>query len=210
MLATSHTPSFNEIEKHNPMLVQTDHDSENADALDVGALTRWIRQGSEEAFEIFYDSYRDRVYRLALMMSRGDVQAARDVLQSVMIKVARKLPVVRKEEKLWRWLARVARNEWIDHCRRNASFASRLRGEFGRFQVESEYESDNLMIEKLDEAIQDLSADERELLEQFYFDRRSYRDIAVLRARTTKAVESKLARIRIKIRNTITRSLKDE
>ncbi len=210
MLATSHTPSFNEIEKHNPMLVQTDDDSENADALDVGALTRWIRQGSEEAFEIFYDSYRDRVYRRVLMMSRGDVQAARDVLQSVMIKVARKLPVVRKEEKLWRWLARVARNEWIDHCRRNASFASRLRGEFGRFQVESEYESDNLMIEKLDEAIQDLSADERELVEQFYFDRRSYRDIAVLRARTTKAVESKLARIRIKIRNTITRSLKDE
>ena len=64
-----------------------------ANATRLSELTRAIRAGDEQAFSQFYDLYHLRLYQQALLLSKGNEQEAREVLQSVVLKLARKFQV---------------------------------------------------------------------------------------------------------------------
>jgi len=170
--------------------------------VDAGAVTRAIRRGDEAAFERFYERYCDRLLRLLLALTRGDDGTSREVLQTVMIKLARKLPVIDSEVELWSWLARVARNALVDHWRRagRVEAAAPLELDSALEVVADSATNEDALLGCLDAAIETLSADHRWLVREFYFERRSHQELAKALGKTPKAIESKLARIRQALR----------
>ena len=75
-----------------------------ATAPDIEALTRAVRRGDADAFSRFYDLYSFRVYKLLLVLARGDEDEAREVCQAVFIKLAKRCDVFDDERRLWAWL----------------------------------------------------------------------------------------------------------
>ena len=71
-------------------------------------------------------------------------------------------------------------------------------------------EADEKLRELLDQNVSALPADERELIAQKYFMRRSVREIASAQQMTEKAVESRLSRVRRKLKDGIFAGLKHE
>jgi RNA polymerase sigma-70 factor, ECF subfamily len=180
------------------------------DAADeTGTLTRAIASGDEDAFATFYDQYSGRVYGLLLVMTSGREEVARDLQQVVMIKVARKFRVFRSEAELWAWLSQVVRNAFLDHARAQARRLKTPVAHESDASVGTDAQSEPLF-EWLDEALQKLDHDERLLIEAFYFQKQRQSEIAEVNGQTPRAVESKLARVRAKLRTFIIRRTRHE
>ena len=80
-------------------------------------LIRRMLAGDERAFDAFFNAYFPRVYRFALPRLNGDVEAARDVVQTSLGKAIRKLDGFRGESGLFTWICGICRNEIVDHIR---------------------------------------------------------------------------------------------
>jgi RNA polymerase sigma-70 factor (ECF subfamily) len=183
------------------------------DHLDWPALTSRIAAGDEAAFGLFYQHFFDRLFRYVLVMTRGNEEASREVLQKTMLKVVRYLKPFPSEAMVWSWLTQAAKTSFIDLLR------SQKRGpEFVTLELvdhishtDKDVEDDDLALETaLDKAVQLLGDDEKHLIHSAYFEERSHKDIAESLRLTPKAVESKLGRVRQKIRSLLTRILNDE
>src|SRR5580765_5393747 len=70
-------------------------------------LTTAIRRGDEAAFSHFHDLYSLRLYKYLLVLAKGDEAAAREVLQTVVLKLARKMETFDDESRLWAWMSRL-------------------------------------------------------------------------------------------------------
>ena len=77
-----------------------------------------VARGDEAAFRELYDRYHGRLFRLALVLGRGDELLAHDTVQSAFITAAAKLRHAESEPHLWNWLARVARQHLAKAWRR--------------------------------------------------------------------------------------------
>ena len=71
-------------------------------------------------------------------------------------------------------------------------------------------EQDSVLEEKLDAALLSMEPEERQLVEWFYFDGLSHKEIAERLDATPKAVSSRLERARVKLRPLLTRILSHE
>lgn len=175
-------------------------------------MTLGIRSGDESAFNLFYDAYVDRLYRHLLVLMPYDEETVREALQETMLRVLRYVKPVRDERILWSWLRRVARSALVDVARRTAR--RRRREEPLPFEPEqpedaAEPDADAVLIAALRRAVGRLSADEQELLDAYYTQGRSQDDIARTRSTTRKAVESRLARLRARLKPMIREELRD-
>src|SRR5438132_7588450 len=97
---------------------------------DTERLTRAMVAGDERAFSQFYDLYSGRLFRLLLVLTSGQEDLVRDLHQVVMVKVARKLRGFSTDEKLWAWLAQVARHAFIDYVRKQNRQSEQPLSEF--------------------------------------------------------------------------------
>ncbi|HTA31327.1 MAG TPA: sigma factor, partial [Candidatus Cybelea sp.] len=86
-------------------------------APDIRALTQAIKSGDAAAFARFYDLYSFRLYRFLLVLTRGNENAAREICQTALTKLAKRFEVFDDERKLWAWLCMLAKNSFIDHYR---------------------------------------------------------------------------------------------
>lgn len=176
-------------------------------APDIAALTRAMAGGGEDAFRRFYDAYFDRLLRYLLVVTHGDEQAARDALQAALVRVARHVKPFDTEEKFWSWLTVLARSALVDETRKQRRWLAFLE----RFSRQAETEDPAAAGGEPEEKLRGLLAremaalppEERELIAQKYFQRRSVRDLADARQTTEKAVESKLSRVRRKLKDSI-------
>ena len=175
----------------------------------TGELTRAIVSGDENAFARFYDEYSGRLFGLLLVLTWGREDVARDLQQVVMIKVARKFRVFGSDGELWAWLSQVARNAFRDHARAQTRRLKTAVTHESTASTETNAHSEPLF-EWLDEALEKLDADERLLIEAFYFQHQKQSQIADANCQTLKAVESKLARVRAKLRASIIRRTRHE
>ena len=173
-----------------------------------------MARGEEMAFHKFYDAYFDRLLRYLLVVTGGNEQAAREALQGAMVRVARHVRPFDAEEKFWSWLTVLARSALADDSRKQRRWFAFLE----RFSRHAEMENtamnngeaDEKLRELLAQKVSDLPADERELVAQKYFLRRSVREIADAQQTTEKAVESKLSRVRAKLKDAVFAGLKNE
>jgi RNA polymerase sigma-70 factor, ECF subfamily len=179
---------------------------------DIAVLTRAMARGDEMAYRQFYDAYFDRLLRYLLVVSGGNEQAARDALQAAFIRVVRHVKPFDAEDKFWSWLTVLARSALVDETRKQHrwfAFLERFSQHAGmETSVRNDGEADATLRALLARNVSALPSDEQELLAQKYDRGRSVREIADAQQTTEKAVESKLSRIRRKLKDTVFAGLK--
>ncbi len=86
-------------------------------AIDAPSLIAACRAGDREAFRGLVEAHRDRVFTLAMHLTRSETAAA-EIVQQVFVKVFRALPKFRGEARFETWLHRIAVNCCRDEMRR--------------------------------------------------------------------------------------------
>ena len=201
-------PSTNACARLKPPLKPSGNTADGAP--DLRALTRAVRRGDAVAFARFYDLYSFRLYRFLLVLARGDENTAREVCQTAMTKLAKRFEVFDDERQLWAWLCALAKNTFIDHYR-----AQRRRDRFVSLEempasIAGEENSVGQLSEILREALAALPPEEREMLQAAYVDNRPLQELADASGLSYKAVESRLARLRLKLKEQLLKNLRHE
>lgn len=176
-------------------------------------LTARMTRGEEEAFSAFHEFYCDRLFRYLLVLCKGEEALARDLLQVTMLKVVRAIRIFEIEEQFWNWLSTIARHSFVDHVRklkRGPEFDFISRDEVTNVAAPQSPDADAALLSAMEHGLAELPAEERALVESFYFQSATYRSLAAEREISEKAIESRLARARQKLRNAITRYLRYE
>ena len=181
-------------------------------APDIAALTRALARGDEAAYRAFYDGYYDRLLRYLLVVTGGNEHAAREALQAALVRVVRHVRPFDAEDKFWSWLTVLARSALVDESRKQRRWFAFLE----RFSRHTETlgaalnngEADKTLLELLARNVSALPPDEQDLIARKYVERRSVRDIAGALQTTEKAVESRLSRVRQKLRSGVFNGLK--
>jgi RNA polymerase sigma-70 factor, ECF subfamily len=177
---------------------------------DFRAWTRRIKSGEEPAFTGFYERYSLRTYKYLLVLTRGNELDAREVLQTVMLKTARRFKVFDEEPLLWAWLARLSRNAYVDLCRirsRRHRFVPLKDQAPGLLQPAA---TESRLVVAMAQVVEQLEPDERELISAAYVDERPLQSLADESGQTYKAIESRLGRLRLKIKTRLLNSLRHE
>ena len=169
--------------------------------------------GDEMAWRTFYNAYFDRLWRYLLVVTAGNEDTAREALQSALVRVARHVKTFPDEPVFWSWLTVLARSAFADETkkqRRYLSFLDRFTGHSG---TELDGTGDVLANDQLKNLLERhvalLPPDERTIVEQKYFARRSVREIAEEMQTTEKTVESRLSRIRKKLKDAVLAELNE-
>ena len=149
-----------------------------------------------------------RMYRVAYRVL-ADADLAHDAVQAAFVTAAKKLRVAESEKHLWNWLARVTRQH-LAKAWRQLQRDSNVIGMAELPEFPDVIEPDSVLEESLDTALLAMDAEERKLVECFYFDRLSHKEIAEHLGATPKSVSSRLQRARAKLRSAITRKLSHE
>jgi RNA polymerase sigma factor (sigma-70 family) len=176
---------------------------------DARRLTGRIARGEESAFQELYDGYHQRLFRLAIVSSKGDEPLAHEVVHSTMLIAAAKLRPVETEEHLWNWLARVAHQQLSKHWRRKGTEPT-LVGLEELSEIAEKGEADRILEESLETALHALDQDDRQIIEWYYFESLSHKQIAERLQATPKAVSSRLERARAKLKLALAQKLADE
>lgn len=197
-------------EQKRQLTVEASPEQPSAADAEARSLAMAIGRGDEAAFRTLYDRFQPRLFRFALVLARGDELLAQDLVQSVFVTAAKKLRRADSEEHLWNWLARVARQQSSKSWRRQQRDPAAAHAETLPEDCPAATEPDSLLEEILDGALQTLESEERQLVQIFYFDHRSQKEIAEQLGTTPKAVSSRLERVREKLRSLIKRKLSHE
>jgi len=169
--------------------------------------------GDEMAWRIFYNGYFDRLWRYLLVVAAGHEDAAREALQGTLVRVARYIKIFNDEKVFWSWLTVLARSAFADETKKRRRYFSFL----DRFTHHANVELDGASGAQTDEQLKHLlerhvallPPDEQQLVEQKYFAHRSVREIAMDLQTTEKAIESKLSRIRKKLKDAMLAELNE-
>ena len=170
--------------------------------------------GDETAFRIFYAVYFDRLLRYLLVVTGGNEDAAREALQLALVRVVRHVKPFDAEDKFWSWLTVLARSALADETRKRRRYFSFLekftRQQETDFAAMNNGDADEQLCALLERNLKSLPQDERELVEQKYLLHQSVREIADEQQTTEKAVESRLSRVRRKLKTAVLAGLKHE
>jgi RNA polymerase sigma factor (sigma-70 family) len=175
----------------------------------IRELTAAMANGSESAYREFYESYFDRLFRHLLVLARGDENLARELVQRVLLRVVRYVKGFENERVLWAWLKQLARSCHIDWLRRAGREPKEISVELLEEVLAQERDADQELLAALECGLGELEPSERELVCVAYFDEWPQKKIAESWKTTPKAIESRLARVRQKLRKLVLEKLKD-
>jgi len=174
-------------------------------APDIAWLTARMVRGDEEAYREFYELYFGRLLRYLLVLTR-DEEAARDALQMTFLRVVRHAKRFESEDAFWSWLTVLARSSASDEGRRSRRYAGFLSRFFAQKEIQTTGQSENsdtVLLELLESGLRELPESDRDLLERKYFQGESVRQLAQEEQVTEKAIESRLSRLRQKLKDSI-------
>src|SRR3954467_7410132 len=162
-------------------------------------LLAYFRRGSDEAFSVLHDRYRQRLFAyVRQMLSGASRQDAEDVLQDVFVRAYGALRTDGRAMNVRAWLYRVAHNRCIDHLRRPVPPPAEIF-EVSRKPlhdpVEEAQRRDDLR--RLVEDVGRLPDQQRSALLMREIDGMTYADLAVALDVTVPAVKSLLVRARV-------------
>ncbi|MGO8679205.1 MAG: RNA polymerase sigma factor [Limisphaerales bacterium] len=172
--------------------------------------TRAIQRGDAAAFSRFYDLYSFRIYKYLLVLAHGEEHEAQEVCQLVLIKLAKRFRMLEDEEQLWAWVRAVARNAFLDQCRARRRRDQALSIEATPLRPDTGDAAEHRLSELVRDALAGLAPEDRELLQAAYVDERPLRELADASRLTYKAIESRLGRLRQKLREKLLHLLSHE
>jgi RNA polymerase sigma-70 factor (ECF subfamily) len=175
-------------------------------------LTRRLAAHDEEAFREFHARYFDRLYRFLLVVARGQEHEAREALQETLLRVARRARAFDDEDVFWCWLKTVARNAARDGGRRQRRYLTLLeRLSLRRPAPEppTPDDADSRLQSILTESLDELSPQERTLVEGKYLDGVPTKELSSSTGLTERAVESRLLRLRRHLRERLLKKLNE-
>jgi RNA polymerase sigma-70 factor (ECF subfamily) len=82
------------------------------------------QRGDREAFRLLFETYRDRVFSIAVYSFGGDESAARDVSQQIFLKLITAINQFRGDSAFTTWLYRLVVNACTDEQRKRRRFLS--------------------------------------------------------------------------------------
>jgi len=171
-------------------------------------------RGEEAAYAQFHELYFDRLWRYLIVVTRGDEDTSRDVLQLALSRVVRYIKVFESETEFWNWLAVLARTAFLDETRKRRRYLAFLDRFTRHVEVEEmpclRPQAEELLGSLLLQHLSRLSPEDRRLLEAKYFECQPVRDIAQRLHTTEKSIESRLSRVRRKLKDAILADLKRE
>ena len=173
---------------------------------DVAALTRKLARGDEAAYREFFEYYYARLFRYLCVVANGDEHAAQEALQSTLDRLVRHVRPFDDEAVFWSWLTVLARTAYLDHQRgrrRYFGFLERFRSHAENPETAAPDDADVVLRERLQRGMQSLSPDERQLLDWKYDERAGVEEIAARLGVSPKAAESRLSRVREKLKRTV-------
>jgi RNA polymerase sigma-70 factor (ECF subfamily) len=180
---------------------------------DIATLTARMAKGDEDAYRMFYERYFSRLLRYLLVVTSGHTESAQEALQMTLLRVARHAKPFASEEALWSWLTVLARSAVVDETRRRSRYLAMLDRFLKRREAEvdaADHEADERFRLALGNELTALPEDERALIVRKYFDGISAQAIAAEAGTTEGAVESRLVRVRRKLREAVLAQVKNE
>ncbi|MGA2621057.1 MAG: sigma-70 family RNA polymerase sigma factor [Thermoguttaceae bacterium] len=142
--------------------------------------------------------HHEAVYRYAYRLT-GSVPDAEDLTQQVFLAAQEGLDQLRCPESVRSWLFAILRNRFFKTCRREQPVAATSVG-VDLDSLPSPENGDPIDSARLQEAIGGLGAEFRVVLAMFYFEQRSYREIAEQLQMPIGTVMSRLARAKRHLR----------
>jgi RNA polymerase sigma factor (sigma-70 family) len=176
---------------------------------DVRRLTASLKRGEEAAFAWLHDEWSGRINRYCFALAAGDETFAREIAQSAWLRLVRHIRVLNDEQALWNWVACAARHAATDLRRTGGRYRLALI-RFGEWWKSGgvETNADNILLAALESALDKLTDEERALVEGRYAAGESLKTIGARHALSARAVEGRLARLRIQLRERIAHELK--
>lgn len=169
---------------------------------DVHALTSHMAANDQAAYRRFFSEYFPRLCAYANKLTVGNDALAEDVVQDTLLRVVRHIKPMASADELWCWLVLLLRCAFIDGVRKEKRYHELLEC----YSVNRELESAPTPIslqnsESLHKALERLKKGERKLLLAKYQEEATYSEIAVCLGISEKAVESRLGRLRLKLKS---------
>jgi RNA polymerase sigma-70 factor (ECF subfamily) len=186
---------------------------DRASSPDIAVLTARMTRGDEAAWRQFYEIYFSRLLRYLLVLVRGHEEAAREAVQLTLLRVVKHVRKFDSEEAFWSWLTVLARSSVVDEQRKRTRYLAALDRFIHRNEVANSMtntDADAHLLKLLDTHVAGLESDERDLVRRKYFEGESIKAIAAGLEATEKAIDSRLVRVRRKLKESILTQLRDE
>lgn len=156
------------------------------------------QNGDREAFRLLFETYKDKVYSIALYNFGGNETAARDVAQQVFLKLITTIKQFRRDAEFTTWLYRLVVNTCIDEQRRQRRFlpfgdVTEMRASMSKRSQEEKFERVEIA-ESVREAINQLKPKLRMPILLKYIEGLSYEEIAEVLGCSKGTVASRLNR----------------
>ncbi|MBL9168735.1 MAG: sigma-70 family RNA polymerase sigma factor [Verrucomicrobiales bacterium] len=188
-------------------------DENPTDCLQVERLTSRMVRSEEDAYREFYHAYAHRLFRYLLVVTHGHEETAKEALQQTLLRVVRNIRRFDSEEAFWSWLTVLARSAATDQARRGRSYLNLLQGFYEQWTASGthpEPEPSDRLNDHVDSSLASLSEEDRHLIHLKYLARTPVREIAEKLNTTEKAIESRLVRVRQRLKSAILERLQHE
>src|ERR671919_2701827 len=93
-----------------------------AEQLINGQVIEACQQGDRAAFQLLFETYKDKVFSIAVYSSGGDRAVADDVTQQIFLKLFTAIRQFRGDSEFTTWLYRLVVNACLDERRRRRRF----------------------------------------------------------------------------------------
>ena len=160
-------------------------------------LVSGCRAGDQVAQRTLYDQTSERIYRLLLRLTR-DHEDARDLAQSVYLRVFERIRQFDGQSQLATWVYRIALNEALQHLRRRKMHLAHRAGL--AHAAASKPRANGLADVEIRDALDSLPADDRAVVLLRHMEGLSYAEIADLLGWPAGTVASRLNRARTRLR----------
>lgn len=171
---------------------------------EIPTLTHGLSCCDEAAWRTFHENFYQKLHGLAV--SRGiAVCDAPVIVQGVYLRVLRHAKVFPAADAFHAWLACLVRCEVIDasRCKGRRSW---LNERFQQWQQARTTGDEDAARDEVEEALTGLNESELSLIRRHYLEGWSQENLAVEHQVSVKAVESKLARLRKRLRQNLAKS----
>jgi RNA polymerase sigma-70 factor (ECF subfamily) len=165
-------------------------------------ITLGMTRGDETAYSLFHQEYHPRIYRYVYVLVSGRSDEALDITQETLLRVIRHIREFHSEEIFWDWLTCLARSAAQDHRRKSGRWARWLKQIWTPPPACPPRCPEVDVTQFVQRAVALLPEDDQILLAAKYSGRTT-RELAHERGQTEGAIESRLVRLRARIREQV-------